>query len=435
MKKTLLLALAAVVTIFTSCSSDITNDNDDSNNGQGKGITLIANVEQDGTRATFDSSNTFGTWRFEYTDNDKVQVGNNLIDNYYTFTKKGDNFSCADAKTTNTDATWYAYYPGTEINLSNQEGTEASAAKLYALAGATETATTGADGLTINMKAQAAVLRIVKVDNYGPCDIYLKTDDDKYVSGLKAKKNGTGFDVEKSDKKVSVLYKERNGNAGIYYVIVPAGVKISVWNDTKLIKTTSKGLSAGKYYTLTSGPTTGTAEATINGTKKTISWVQLWIGGPRIATENVADKMTWDDAVKTGSDYGWGANWRTPSRDDLEDIVGDDWSFKIVEVDLITDNGVKHFKYKGTQPGYKSNEVTIPFTQSDNEGGVYWTSSTDGKLNSSNQPTGTSYTISDYYGSGNYNHFNNHSERHVPYSVRPVLTAETILWSNQYVNK
>ena len=64
MKKTLLIALAAIATIFTSCSSDIINDNDDSNNGQGKGMTLIANVEQDDTRATFDPSATFGTWHF-----------------------------------------------------------------------------------------------------------------------------------------------------------------------------------------------------------------------------------------------------------------------------------------------------------------------------------------------------------------------------------
>ena len=48
------------------------------------------------------------------------------------------------------------------------------------------------------MKAQAAVLRIVKVDNYGPCDIYLKTADGKYVSGLKAKKNEAGYEVETS---------------------------------------------------------------------------------------------------------------------------------------------------------------------------------------------------------------------------------------------
>ena len=224
MKKTLLFALAAVATIFTSCSSDIINDNDDLNNGQGKGMTLIANVEQDDTRATLDPSDTFGKWSFKYTDNDKVSVGNDKIDNYYTFTKSGENFSCADAKATNTDANWYAYYPSTTINLTEQAGTVESAAKLYALAGATETATTGADGLTINMKAQAAVLRIVKVDNYGPCDIYLKTVDGKYVSGLTAKKDEAGFDVVTSGTKVSLFQKESDGNAGIFYVIVPAGV-------------------------------------------------------------------------------------------------------------------------------------------------------------------------------------------------------------------
>lgn len=209
MKKTLLIALAAIATIFTSCSSDIINDNDDSNNGQGKGMTLIANVEQDDTRATFDPSATFGTWKFEYTDNDQVSVGNNLITDYYTFTKNGANFSCADAKATSTTANWYAYYPSTYIDLTNQEGSEASAAKLYALAGKTTTATTGASGLTINMKAQAAVLRIVKVDNYGPCNIYLKTSEGKYVKGLKAIPNKAGFDVETSDTKVSVFKKRR----------------------------------------------------------------------------------------------------------------------------------------------------------------------------------------------------------------------------------
>lgn len=434
MKKTLLLALAAVATIFTSCSSDITNDNDDSNNGQGKGMTLIANVEQNDTRATLDPSDTFGKWSFKYTGNENVSVGNNLIDKYYTFTNNGANFSCADAKATNTDANWYAYYPGTEINLVNQEGTEASAAALYALTGATETATTGADGLTINMKAQAAVLRIVKVDNFGPCDIYLKTANGEFVSGLKAKKNEAGFDVETSTEKVSVFKKEGNNSAGIYYVIVPAGEKISVYNSDKLIKSTkTPGLKAGKYYTLTSGPTTGTATAKLaNGSTQTVKWVQLWIGGPRIATENVADAMTWTDAAKTGIEYVWGANWRTPSKDDL-DIVGDDgYSPKNVELDLITDNGVKHFKYKGTQPGYISNEMTIPYNTKDKtEGGVYWTS-TDGGSNTLGQPTGYCYTITDTYGAI-MNYFSNHSERHVLYSVRPVLSQNTVLWGEQNI--
>ena len=362
MKKTLLLALAAVATIFTSCSSDITNDNDDSNNGQGKGMTLVANVEQDDTRATFEPNDTYGsTWKFTYTDNDQVQVGNNLIGNYYTFTKSGANFSCADAQATQKETNWYAYYPGIDINLTNQEGTPESAAKLYALAGTTTTPTTGAKGLTINMKAQAAVLRIVKVDNFGPCDIYLKTKDG-YVSGLTAKNNEAGFDVKTSTEKVSVLKKNKTDKAGIYYVIVPAGVKIEVWNDTKRINTTNEaGLSAGKYYTLTSGPTYGTATATINGETRKIEWVQMWIGGPRIAKENVKGKMNWTEAAKTGSDYVWGANWRTPTQKEMDFVDEyDKFSTKTenVEVDNVIENGVvTKFKYIGVQPGYTKNII------------------------------------------------------------------------------
>lgn len=433
MKKTLLIALAAIATIFTSCSSDIINDNDDSNNGQGKGMTLIANVEQDDTRATFNPDNTFGTWKFAYTDNDKVKVGNKFIDNYYTFTKSGEKFSCADAQATKQETNWYAYYPGTDIKLTDQDGTEASAAKLYALAGATTTPTTGAEGLTINMKAQAAVLRIVKVDNYGPCDIYLKTADGKFVSGLKAKNNEAGYDVEISDTKVSVFYKESTGNAGIYYVIVPAGVKISVYNEKKLIKTTKEaGLSAGKYYTLTSGPTTGTATATINGETKKIGWVQMWIGGPRIATENVAKNMNWTEAAKTGSDYVWGSNWRTPTKDEMDFVDEDGHTTKTanVEVDNVIENGaVTGFKYIGIQPGYNKNTMFLPSTDPKSYGGVYW-SSTDARYDEKNNEAG--YTLSMVvYDKKNHMHYFNKFAKYKESAVRPVLTINTVLWGEQ----
>lgn len=434
MKKTLLIALAAIATIFTSCSSDIINDNDDSNNGQGKGMTLIANVEQDDTRATLDTKETFGTWRFAYTDNDKVEVGNDQINNYYTFTKSGENFSCADAKATSTAANWYAYYPSTNIDLTNQDGkADGSAAKLYALAGATETATTGAEGLTINMKAKAAVLRIVKVDNYGPCDIYIETTGG-YVKGLKAKKNGAGFDVVTSDDKVSVFKVANENTAGIYYVIVPAGVPLKVYNDGINFKTTSKGLKAGKYYTLTSGPTTGTATAKLtDGTTEKVEWVQLWIGGPRFATKNVAKEMTWFDATETGSNYVWGSNWRTPAKEELAILDPDDGSDDgfhiptILDVAVSTDNGVQHFKYTGTQPGYKTNNMLLPFIG--NRGvGTYWTS-TKGKVNDDKQETGVNYNITDAWGPCQ-NFFTEH-ERHIPYVVRPVLTIQTVKWKGQ----
>ena len=432
MKKTLLIALAAIATIFTSCSSDINNDNDDSNNGQGKGMTLIANVEQDDTRATLDPSVTFGTWSFKYEDNDNVVVGNDQMNNtFYKFTKNGEKFSSTEAKATKSEANWYAYYPGTTIDLTNQAGTEASAAELYALAGATTTATTGADGLKINMKAKAAVLRIVKVDNFGPCDIYLKTADGMFVSGLTAKKDEAGFDVETSNTKVSVFNNVDHGKAGIYYVIVPADVKISVYNSDKLIKTTKDpGLKAGNYYTLTSGPTKGTATAKFsNGTTEKIEWVQLWIGGPRFATKNVADKMTWFQAIKKGDEYIWGANWRTPSKEELAILEPDDGSYipTIVKVALSTDNGVKHFKYTGTQPGYISNNMIIPFTGTQ-EVGTYWTS-TEGKVNIHNQETGVNYNISDFSGVC-WNKFNEF-EKHNTFAVRPVLTIQTVKWNEQ----
>lgn len=430
MKKTLLIALAAIATIFTSCSSDINNDNDDSNNGQGKGMTLIANVEQDDTRATFEPNDTIGsTWKFTYTDNDKVYVGNDKINKYYTFTKNGETFSSTEAKATNSNANWYAYYPGTEINLTGQDGTKESAAKLYALAGATTTATTGADGLAINMKPQAAVLRIVKVDNFGPCDIYLKTKDG-YVSGLTAKKDQDGFDVKTSKEKVSVFKKNNTDKAGIYYVIVPAGVKIEVWNDTKLIKTTKdKGLSAGKYYTLTSGPTYGTATATINGETRTIEWVQMWIGGPRFAKENVAKKMSWTEAAKTGSAYVWGANWRTPTKDEMDFVDKDGYTTKTenVEVDNVIENkDVTAFKYIGVQPGYTNNIMYLPSTDSKSHGGVYW-SSTDAGYNDSNEEVGYALNMI-VHDKDTHTHFFTSFKKDGLYAVRPVLTIKTVLW-------
>lgn len=435
MKKTLLLALAAVATFFTSCSSDIINDNDDSNNNQGKGMTLIANVEQTDTRATLDPSVTFGTWKFEYTDKDKVEVGNTFITNYYTFTKSGENFSCADAKATSTAANWYAYYPSTNFDLTNQAGTVESAAELYALAGATTTPTTGADGLNINMKAQAAVLRIVKVDNYGPCDIYLKTADGKYVSGLTAKKDEAGFDVVTSNTKVSVFSIPNKNTAGIYYVIVPAGVYLEVWNDGIKFKTTSKGLTAGKYYTLTSGPTTGTATAKLaDGTTKTIGWVQLYYGGPRFATENVADYIAFKNDVKGGVDYVWGPLWCTPSVSNVSSLYYYDENIGA----MILNDKLLNYKYDyqdkhgltltGKQPGYTKNSLFLSGFGNSTEDHVQ----SKFLLSDGNKEGhGTTMNFIVYYNTICIAHPNMEDHDYTPYPVRPVLSQETVKWNEQ----
>lgn len=430
MKKILSFVLAAVALAFTACSNDETIET--SGNGQNnKGMVLVATVSQQSSRAAIDVNDKSGTWKFTFDDNDNVVVGNNTINDYYTFTKSGDTFSSTDAKVTSSAADWYAYYPSTNINLTNQEGTIESAAKLYALAGKTAEATTGSTPLKISMDAKAAVLRIVKVDNYGPCDIYLKTANGKYVKGLKAKKNEAGYDVEISETKVSVFTKASEGNAGIYYVIVPAGVKISVYNtnDENHIKTTkTAGLTAGRYYTLTTGPTTGTATATINGKTEKIGWVQMWIGGPRFAIVNVAKNMNWTEASKAGDKYVWGKNWRTPSLGEVEAIVSNGLlNTEILKGTYEYKNKKHGFTLTGKQPGYTANELFLSgdsTSTKNNVSGKFWVS--DKLVN----------------GKGTTVNFNGADEvfyvypfkkdnPSTKYEVRPVLSQETVLWGEQ----
>lgn len=425
MKKILSFVLAAVALAFTACSNDETIET--SGNGQNnKGMVLVATVSQQSSRAAIDVNDKSGTWKFTFDDNDNVVVGNNTINDYYTFTKSGDTFSSTDAKVTSSAADWYAYYPSTNINLTNQEGTIESAAKLYALAGKTAEATTGSTPLKISMDAKAAVLRIVKVDNYGPCDIYLKTANGKYVKGLKAKKNEAGYDVEISETKVSVFTKASEGNAGIYYVIVPAGVKIEVWNDTKRINATKDaGLTAGRYYTLTSGPTKGTATATINGGTQTIDWVQMWIGGPRFATVNVKGTMNWTEARKTGDKYVWGKNWHTPLLSEVAAILNPE----ILKGTYEYKNKKHGFTLTGKQPGYTANELFLSGDSTStkkNVSGKFWVSD---KLVNGKGTTVNFNGADEVFYVYPFKKDNPSTE----YEVRPVLTIKTVLWREQNI--
>lgn len=214
-------------------------------------------------------------------------------------------------------ADWYAYFPSNDVNLTGQDGTLNGVANYLAAAGKTTQATTGKDGLAITLHAQVAVLRIVEADKEGALDIQVKTTKDKWVKGLSTQKNETSFNVVTSDTKTTLLSKAKAEAGDFNYVVVPAGVGIQVYNGDVLISQTTSGLAAGKYYTITSVPTQGKSYATINGNKELVGWVQLWPGGPRFATKNVAKTMTWTEAKKTGTEFVWGENWRTPNAEEV----------------------------------------------------------------------------------------------------------------------
>lgn len=370
MKKTLLFLIAATAMMMTGCS------NDDFGSAT-QGMTLNATVEQPASRATMTDLND-GTYQFSFTDNDNISVGNTTpTSDYYIFTKSGEKFSCATAKPAGSDVDWYAYFPSNTVSLAGQNGELDGVAKYYACAGKTASATTGADGLNIRLTSQVAILRI-KVDGIA-CDIQVKTSDDKWVSGLEATKGTTEFTVTTNNSKVSLLTKPEPGT---YYIAVPAGVKIAIYNGGTLVRATKdKGLTAGKYYNLTTGPVSGTAEATINGETKEIGWVQLWAGGPKFATQNVAGTMTWTAAVNTNL---WGDNWRLPTKEEMIGLVGstdvgNSFMTNTVKVEYLQENNVFGFKFTGVQPGYTENSIFLPTVEDEEHDaeagyGRYWTS-------------------------------------------------------------
>lgn len=184
MKKILYSVFMLATMVLAACSSDDTTEP-----VVKRGMVLKANVEDTDTRATITDNE--GKWKFAFATNDMVKVGNDQVTDYYTFKSNGTEFASADALQTTTPATWCAFFPGETIDLRNQSGAFADVAKNYALAGATATTTTGSDGLTVTMKAKAAVLRIVGVNKGESLDISVKTADG-YVSGLTAKKNSEG---------------------------------------------------------------------------------------------------------------------------------------------------------------------------------------------------------------------------------------------------
>ena len=420
--------MLAVVT-FTACSND-----DMSETQTQKGLTLSASVENLSTRASMTDDS--GTWKFAFEANDQVSVSNSKITEDYTFKKTGEQFTCANAMATNEAADWYAYFPGNDVNLTRQDGTLNGVANKLAAAGKTAKATTGEKGLAITLKAQVAVLRIVEADKEGALDIHVKTGDNKWVTGLSAQKYQTKFDVKASNTKATLFSKE-NAKAGDFsYVVVPAGVEIHVYNGDVLISQTATGLAAGKYYTITSVPTQGKSYATINDTDELVDWVQLWPGGPRFATKNVDKTMTWNEAAKTGKDFAWGENWRTPNADEIirDTLVNKEATFggfcynwyenttakgsPSIKIEQKDANNAKEdiVTFTGVYPGYTKTQLTL-YNQIDKHGDShfdFWTTS------ESNNYGGKFSIIAQGKTIGGYGMFYL-DNKDTPLQVRPIL--------------
>lgn len=218
-----------------------------------KGMVLHATVAQtEDTKATFTDNE--GVWHFDYADGDQITVYNKVDDNTsldYTFTYNGTDFISTDAEPTLDTARWYAFYPSKEVSLVDQTGKWEDLANVYALVGSTPYGSnvTGKDGLDITMNPKCAVLKII--NQKGSIDINVKSGGN-WVKGLSD--SGSSFITKLAESKQTLL---STSERGAYYIAVPAGIALTVYDgfegngDNNVIKSTSKGLKAGKYYEIT----------------------------------------------------------------------------------------------------------------------------------------------------------------------------------------
>lgn len=300
MKTTIIFKIALVATsifVINSCSKV---ENPDSPKGTVK-MTLSATLpQQDSTnKATFDMSGS--TWQFSFTKKDVVSATNTEVSGtFYSFTKpESGNFTSEDAQTTTETATWYAYFPkvsGGVISLTNQIGTADGVANLYAMAAKQENVPAGTQSLSFEMSPKVSVLKITN-PLATAVDVYVKNADGNYITGLTA--NADGFTVNSQETAVSAATISASGTG---YVVVPAGIKITLDFSSGYVKSTkSTGFVEGKYYPVTISTTIVTlpGEFTVGSDGHKVKFAKgnlYWDGSSYQIEENQYDIRTSYDA-------------------------------------------------------------------------------------------------------------------------------------------
>ena len=476
MKKYLFMAVAAIAAL-SSCSSDNDFVKNEGENEVKKALTFTATMEGlGGTRAEFDSEAKCAKWNVgdeiiiegvDEEENDPttaLYVASGTSGDVTTFVPKNPGEEVSGVF-------FEAFFPASIIG---EEGPESPAVINEEWKKDQFNMPMAATSLSTNLKFKnlCGVLAItVKDDQLSQVKSIKVSSANRSVSGILF----PYFDVDKDgamtnlkvalttsddpSKTLTVNYKnpvETDASGKVFYVAIPPSLKInddeeneifeylpdpykelkieiSDGNGTTKSMTTKKDvdivIERNKIYNITfkdNTPTTGTAYAT--GPNCEVKWVQLWVGGPKFAEYNIGassvtetgTKMTFTDAVKTGADYVWGANWCTPSKGDMDELLKaatSSGSSKVIcnYCEFTQGDGKWGFKFTGKAEGYTENSVFFP-VQDDNSSlgqAVYWSATADG--------SGTWYMklfcINGYW----YSDWGSSDQDDYKYLVRPVL--------------
>lgn len=417
MKKISIIALAAIATI-SSCTKDgLFTDKD----GREEIVTGTApqvfNATMEGfpaTRVTLDGMTP--SW----------EVGDVISIDGHSYTAKTAGTSSTFEGTGAGEATHHAYFPA---GLYNGGSPALPAVQTYVAGKFDMPMYAESDNTTLSFKNICAVLAIkvtsadittlkaIKVASDKKMNGTFTVSDNKAVVGT----DGTNVLVLESSTALTL-----NADGTTFYIAIPAQnyMYLNIYLS-----------SDGETYTRAMATKKAAGLGDIARSKMfnidyETNAFQLYANGPYFADRNVGasnatdvgSKMTFVEAKKTDSDYVWGANWCTPSKPKMDELLKaatNDGSEK-VKCEIVREGNVETgniigFKFTGKETGYTGNSVFFPAQNvyGSISGAAYYWSSTSWQGEAW-------FMILDYYRVEWLSKWD-HDNRYEEYPVRPVL--------------
>lgn len=379
MKKISIIALAAIATI-SSCTKDgLFPDKD----GREEIVTGTApqvfNAIMEGfpaTRAALDGMTP--SW----------EVGDVISIDGHSYTAKTAGTSSTFEGTGAGEATHHAYFPA---GLYNGGSPALPAVQTYVAGKFDMPMYAESDNATLSFKNLCAVLAIkvtsddittlkaIKVASDKKMNGTFTVSDNKAVVGT----DGTNVLVLESSTALTL-----NADGTTFYIAIPA----QNYNYLNIYLS-----SDGETYTRAMATKKAAGLGDIARSKMfnigyETNAFQIYANGPYFADRNVGassatdvgSRMTFADATDTGSDYVWGANWCTPSKPKMDELLKAATSkgSEKVKCEIVREGNVETgkiigFKFTGKETGYTGNSVFFPAKTVDSSyssDAEYWSS-------------------------------------------------------------
>ena len=379
MKKISIIALAAIATI-SSCTKDgLFPDKD----GREEIVTGTApqvfNATMEGfpaTRAALDGMTP--SW----------EVGDVISIDGHSYTAKTAGTSSTFEGTGAGEDTHHAYFPA---GLYNGGSPALPAVQTYVAGKFDMPMYAESDNTTLSFKNICAVLAIKVTSDDITTLKAIKVASDKKMNGTFAvsdKKAVVGTDGTNVVVLESSTALTLNADGTTFYIAIPA----QNYNYLNIYLS-----SDGETYTRAMATKKAAGLGDIARSKMfnigyETNAFQIYANGPYFADRNVGassatdvgSRMTFADATDTGSDYVWGANWCTPSKPKMDELLKAATSkgSEKVKCEIVREGNVETgkiigFKFTGKETGYTGNSVFFPAKTVDSSyssDAEYWSS-------------------------------------------------------------